>query len=186
MLFRSIDAGGELEHYTADITRTFPVGRKFSPAQARIYDLVLKSQKEAISLAKPGIDYTDLHTRVCEVITDGLLSLGCLKGDRKEIIKNMGFKRFFPHGTGHWLGIDVHDVGLYKVEDKPRVLKPGMVFTVEPGLYFQASDTEAPAEYREIGIRIEDDLLITEGGNEVLTAGAPKDREEIEALRDRV
>ncbi len=178
-----IDAGGEHGYYTSDITRTFPVGRAFSKAQATIYELVLKSQKEAVAMCRPGTKLPDIHKHVCEVLTEGLLSLGLLKGDRDELIKSSGFKRFFPHGTSHWLGMDVHDVGLYLKNGEPRALEPGMCFTVEPGLYIQPNDLEADAQYRTIGVRIEDDILITVSGHENLTQDAPKERAEIEALR---
>lgn len=178
-----IDSGGEVGSYTADITRTFPVGRKFSPAQARIYDLVLKAQLECVSLAKPGAKLPDIHKRACEILIEGMLSLGLLKGDPASILKEGTFRRFYPHGTGHWLGMDVHDAGLYTKGGDPRPVEPGMCFTIEPGFYVQPADREAPEEYRNIGIRIEDDILITEQGCEVLTSDVPKAREEVEALR---
>jgi Xaa-Pro aminopeptidase len=178
-----IDAGGEFDYYTADITRTFPVGRRFSDAQAKIYDLVLKSQKECIAMVKPGLAYADIHQRACEVLVDGMLSLGLLKGSREEILKTGAFRRFYPHGTGHWLGMDVHDVGLYMQGGESRKLEPGMCFTIEPGFYVQPGDRDAPAEFRDIGIRIEDNILVTDRGCDVLTSGAPKERAEIEALR---
>ncbi|MGK5082792.1 aminopeptidase P N-terminal domain-containing protein [Bdellovibrionota bacterium FG-1] len=178
-----IDAGGEFDYYTSDITRTFPVGRSFTPGQGRLYDLVLKAQKECIALAKPGVRLTDIHQRAVEVLTHGMLSLGLLKGKAEELIKSGGYKRFYPHNTGHWLGVDVHDVGLYSQNSEPRKLEPGMVFTIEPGFYVQPNDAQVPAEYHNIGIRIEDDILITATGCEVLTGQVPKDRAEIEALK---
>jgi Xaa-Pro aminopeptidase len=178
-----IDAGGEFDYYTADITRTFPVGRRFSEAQARVYSLVLKAQKSAIAMTRPGAKIPEIHRHVCEILTDGLLSLGLLKGSREEGLKTMAYRRFYPHNTSHWLGMDVHDVGLYMTGGEPRALEPGMCFTIEPGFYVQPSDQETPAEYRGIGIRIEDDILVTEGGCEVLTHGAPKEIADIEALR---
>ena len=179
-----IDAGGEFNYFTGDITRTFPIGKTFTASQAKIYDLTLKSQLEGIQLAKPGTHYHDIHKHVCKVLTEGLLSLGVLKGNANDILKTLEYKRFFPHGTGHWLGMDVHDTGLYYDEHgESRTIEPGMVFTVEPGIYFQPTDPGFPAEFKHIGIRIEDDILITANGNEVLTSGAPKAREEIEALR---
>lgn len=178
-----IDAGGEFDHYTSDITRTFPIGKAFSKPQATLYDLVLQSQLEVLKLAKPGTPYTAMHQRACEVLVEGMLSLGLLKGKAEELIRTGAFKRFYPHGTGHYLGMDVHDVGLYQLNGEPRRLEPGMVFTVEPGFYVQPGDQEAPAEYRNIGIRIEDNILITANGYENLTAGVPKSRSEIEALR---
>ncbi len=178
-----IDAGGEYDYYTADITRTFPVGRQFSKPQAALYDLVLKAQLEVLKLAKPGTPYASMHQRAIEVLADGMLSLGLLKGKAEDVIRSGAFRRFYPHGTGHFLGMDVHDVGLYQKNGEPRQLEAGMVFTVEPGFYVQPGDAEAPAEYRNIGIRIEDDILVTANGFENLTAGVPKERSEIEALR---
>jgi Xaa-Pro aminopeptidase len=179
-----IDAAGEYEYYNADITRTFPVGKKFSAAQTKIYDLVLKAQLAAIQLAKPGTRYSEFHRVTTDIITDGLLSLGILKGKKDEILKSQGYKRFFPHGTGHFLGMDVHDVGLYADSaGESRIVEPGMVFTIEPGIYFQPTDSGFPAEYQNIGIRIEDDIFITPDGCEILSREVPKTREEIEALR---
>ena len=179
-----IDAGGEFDYYTADITRTFPVGKKFTAAQARVYDLVLKVQKECVSMAKPGAKLPDIHKHAFEGLTEGLLTLGLLKGAKDEIVKNGGFRRFYPHGTSHWLGMDVHDLGLYLKNGEPRPLEPGMVFPIEPGFYVQPTDLDGTAEYRGIGIRIEDDIVITASGCEVLTKDAPKERAEIEALRN--
>ena len=179
-----IDAGAELDYYTSDITRVFPVGRRFSDAQARVYDLVLKSQVEAVAMARPGVTLPAIHAHVVETLVEGFLSLGLLKGNAREIIQTNAFKRFYPHNTSHWLGSDVHDAGLYLKNGEPRKFEPGMVFTIEPGFYVQPLDRDAPAEYRDIGIRIEDDILITKEGNENLTRDVPKDRAEIEALRN--
>jgi Xaa-Pro aminopeptidase len=178
-----IDAGGEYGYYSADITRTFPVGRSFSLGQAKAYDLVLKAQKSGIAMAKPGAKLPEIHKHICEVMIDGLLSLGLLKGKVSEILGSGEYKRFYPHNTSHWLGLDVHDVGLYYKDGSPRALEAGMVFTIEPGFYVQPGDTQVPAEYRNIGIRIEDDILVTATGCENLTLLAPKEREEIESLR---
>ncbi len=178
-----IDAGGEYDYYTSDITRTFPVSRQFTKSQAQIYDLVLKAQKEAVAMSKPGAKLPEIHKHCARVMTEGLLSLGLMDGNRDEIVEKAGFRRFFPHGTSHWLGMDVHDVGLYMKNGEPRALEPGMVFTVEPGLYMQPTDAAVPEAYRHIGIRIEDDILITPTGCENLTQDAPKERAEIEALR---
>ncbi len=178
-----IDAGGEYQYFSADITRTFPIGRKFSMAQAKLYDLVLKAQLEAIAITRPGTTLPEIHQRACETLVDGLLSLGLLKGTAKEILKSNGHQRLYPHNTSHWLGMDVHDVGLYRIQSEPRPLEPGMVLTIEPGLYTQPNDSEVPAEFRNIGIRIEDDILVTKTGCEVLTRDAPKTRAEIETLR---
>lgn len=178
-----IDAGGEYGYYTGDITRTFPVGKKFTPAQGKAYELVLRSQKEAIQMAKPGVTLPEIHQRVCEVLVEGFLSFGLIRGKKEEILASAGFKRFYPHNTSHWLGMDVHDVGLYKKDGQPRKVEPGMVFTIEPGFYVQPNDPAASGEYKDIGIRIEDDILITGTGNENLTRGVPKEISEIEALR---
>lgn len=178
-----IDAGGEYEYYSADITRAFPVGKKFTPSQANAYDLVLKAQKEAIAMTRPGVKLPDIHRHVCDVMIEGLLSLGLLKGKADEIFRSGEYKRFYPHNTSHWLGMDVHDAGLYQKAGEVRPLEAGMVFTIEPGFYVQPSDRQVPEGYRNIGIRIEDDILVTENGFEVLTAKAPKERLEIEALR---
>lgn len=178
-----VDAGAEYNYYTSDITRTFPVGKKFTKTQATIYDLVLKAQLECIAMAKPGVTQAQIHRHASEVLAEGALSLGLLKGKTDELISSGALKRFYPHGTGHWLGMDVHDIGLYQLGGEPRKLEAGMMFTIEPGFYIQPNDMDAPAEYRGIGIRIEDDILITANGCDVMTAGVPKTREEIEALK---
>jgi Xaa-Pro aminopeptidase len=178
-----IDAGGEYDYYTSDITRTFPVGKSFSNAQARAYDLVLKAQKECIAMTKPGAKLPDIHRHACEVITEGCLSMGLLKGSVADIVKSDGFKKFYPHGTSHWLGMDVHDVGLYLKDGSPRMLEAGMCFTVEPGFYVQPADADMAGEFKGLGIRIEDDILVTSNGCDVLTKDAPKERAEIEALK---
>ncbi|MBC7384580.1 MAG: aminopeptidase P N-terminal domain-containing protein [Cryobacterium sp.] len=178
-----VDAGAEFGYYTSDITRTFPVGKEFSKTQAAIYDLVLKSQLECIAMAKPGATMAAIHRHASEVLVEGALSLGLMKGKVDEIITSGKVKQFYPHGTGHWLGMDVHDIGLYQLNGEPRKLEAGMMFTIEPGFYVQPDDLHAPAEYRGIGVRIEDDVLVTKTGLEVMTAGAPKARAEIEALK---
>jgi Xaa-Pro aminopeptidase len=178
-----IDAGGEYGYYTSDITRTFPMAPKFTPAQAKAYELVLSVQKEGIKMTKPGAKLPEIHKATCELLVDGLLSLGLLKGSPLELLKSSAHRRFYPHNTSHWLGLDVHDAGLYSQEGEPRALEPGMIFTIEPGLYVQPSDREAPESFRNIGIRIEDDILVTANGCEVLTQEAPKEIAEIEALR---
>ncbi len=178
-----VDAGGEHGYYTADITRTFPVGRGFTRAQERAYDLVLTAQKECIQLARPGNTLPQIHRHAVERLTEGMLELGLLQGKRDELIKNGAHRRFYPHNTSHWLGMDVHDVGLYTRAGEPRRLEPGMCLTIEPGFYVQPTDREAPAEYHNIGIRIEDDILITAQSCEVLTRDAPKERSEIEGLK---
>ncbi|MBC7691335.1 MAG: aminopeptidase P N-terminal domain-containing protein [Methylotenera sp.] len=178
-----VDAGGEHNYYTSDITRTFPVGRKFTAGQAKAYDLVLKSQLEAIALAKPGATMPAIHQKATEVLIDGMLSLGLLKGKASAVFKTLEYKRFYPHGTGHWLGMDVHDVGLYMKNGEPRTLEAGMCFTIEPGFYVQPGDREVAAEFRNIGIRIEDDILITANGHDILTRDVVKTRDDIENLR---
>jgi Xaa-Pro aminopeptidase len=134
-------------------------------------------------MAKPGSTLPAIHRKAIEVLTDGMLSLGLLKGNHEELVRSNAFRRFYPHNTGHWLGMDVHDVGLYTRNGEPRKLEAGMCFTIEPGFYVQPTDRDAPAEFRDIGIRIEDDILITATGHEVLTADAPKSRADIEALK---
>jgi Xaa-Pro aminopeptidase len=178
-----IDAGAEYQGYCADVTRTFPVGRRFSDAQRAIYDLVLQAQLAAIAVIRPGARVDEPHTRAVEVLVDGLLALGLLKGDRQEIIGKELYKPFYMHRTGHWLGLDVHDVGKYKVEGSARVLEPGMVLTVEPGIYIAPNCSDVEPHYRGIGVRIEDDVLVTAAGHEVLSAAVPKEAAELEALR---
>ncbi len=178
-----IDAGGEYGFYTSDITRTFPIGKGFSEAQRKAYELVLSVQKAGIAMTRPGAKLPEIHKITCEQLTDGLLSLGLLKGNRQELLKGAAYRRFYPHNTSHWLGLDVHDAGLYTQAGEPRKLEPGMTFTIEPGFYVQPSDQDTPEAYRNIGIRIEDDILVTASGCEVLTQEAPKEVTEIEALR---
>ncbi|MES2826195.1 MAG: Xaa-Pro aminopeptidase [Pseudomonadota bacterium] len=177
-----IDAGCELDYYAADITRTFPVNGKFSPEQKALYEICLKAQLEAIAVAKPGNHWNDPHETTVRVITQGLVDIGLLEGDVKELIKTEAYKEFYMHRAGHWLGMDVHDVGDYKVGGEWRVLEPGMVLTVEPGIYVAPDNERVAKKWRGIGIRIEDDVLITKEGNEVLTKDAPKTIEEIENL----
>ena len=177
-----IDAGAEYECYASDITRTFPVNGKFSRAQRDVYSLVLAAQAAAIDTAAPGRTFEDVHMAAVRVLAEGLIGLGALKGRVKRVIDQEKYKRFYMHRTGHWLGMDVHDVGSYRTGDEPRALEPGMVMTVEPGLYIAPDDGKAPKRLRGIGIRIEDDVLITQSGCEVLTAAAPKSIEEIESI----
>ncbi len=177
-----IDAGGEYHGYTADITRTFPVNGRYSDAQREVYELVLAAQLAAIDQMRPGVDSALPHQATVRVLTEGLVRLGLLQGEVDEAIKNETYKRFYMHGTGHWLGMDVHDVGRYKLGGNSRPFVAGMVMTAEPGLYIAPDSADIDPRYRGIGIRIEDDVLITAEGNEVLTAGAPKTVDEIEAL----
>jgi len=178
-----IDAGDELGCYCADITRTFPIGRDFAPAQRRIYDLVLRSQLAAIEAVRPGVTLEDVHARALEVLVDGLLSLGLLTGTPAQVIHDGTYRLYYMHRTSHWLGMDVHDVGTYKHEGAPRPLEPGMVLTVEPGLYFASTLPGIPDEYRGIGVRIEDDVLVTDGGHRVLSHAVPKSIDDLLALR---
>lgn len=219
-----IDAGAEFEHVTADITRTFPVNGRFTPAQRAVYDVVLEAEQRVIERCAPGLAYTDMHATAVEVLSAGLVDLGLLPGPPDEAVAKGWYREFFFHGTGHWLGIDVHDAGPYRVDGQGRPLEPGMAFTVEPGIYvapdkgtltlshaeydpdesLRLSVTEGaaharaelrrrsegagtfdhsiPEEFLGIGIRIEDDILITESGHENLTAGVPVSPADIESL----
>ena len=176
-----IDAGGEIDNYAADITRTFPVNGRFSEAQRAVYQVVLDAQYAAIEQVKPGNHWNDPHEAAVKVLTKGLVKLGLLKGRLPKLIKDQAYRRFYMHRTGHWIGMDVHDVGDYKVGDEWRVLEPGMVLTIEPGLYIGAEE-DIPIEFRNIGVRIEDDVVVTKDGHEILTEGAPKEISEIEKL----
>jgi Xaa-Pro aminopeptidase len=177
-----IDAGAELELYASDITRTFPVNGKFSKAQRALYDLVLAAQHAAINEVCPGNHWNKPHDAAIRTLTRGLVRLGILKGQPAKLIKEGAYRRFFMHRTGHWLGMDVHDVGDYKVGDEWRVLEPGMVLTVEPGLYIPAGSKGVAKKWWNIGIRIEDDVLVTRDGYDVLSRDVPTDPDEIEAL----
>lgn len=182
-----IDAGAELDHYAADITRTFPVNGKFSPEQKALYELVLKAQLAAIEATKSGNHYRLPHDIAINILTQGLIELGLLKGDVDELIQQEKYRQFYMHGTGHWLGMDVHDVGSYKItqqsnEAEWRPYEAGMVVTVEPGLYIAPDDETVEARWRGIGIRIEDDVLVTTTGNEVLSKDVPKIVQDIEQL----
>lgn len=175
-----IDAGCEYQGYAGDITRTFPINGKFTPAQREIYDIVLDSLDAALTLFRPGTSIQEVTGEVVRIMITGLVKLDILKGDVDQLITDNAHRAFFMHGLSHWLGLDVHDVGVYG-PDRSRPLEPGMVLTVEPGLYI-APDADVPPQYRGIGIRIEDDILITENGNENLTASVVKRADEIEAL----
>jgi len=179
-----LDAGGEFGGYCADVTRTMPVGRTWSRAQAAVYDLVLAAQLKAIETISPGVTHEEVHKTALRVLVDGMIALGLLHGSVDECIESEAYKAYYMHGTGHWLGMDVHDVGSYREGESSRRLQPGIVTTVEPGLYVR-NDADAPEEYRGIGVRIEDDVVVTDTGREVLTSDAPKQRAEIEALRAR-
>lgn len=205
-----VDAGCEFDFYTADVTRTWPVSGRFSPAQRQLYDLVLKAEEDCVAMVRVGVTPKQIHDTAIRVLTTGMVRLGLLAYDREEeealadklegdlpealsqdateeqvidrLIETERFKRYYMHGTGHWLGIDVHDVGAYVADGESRGLRPGMVQTIEPGLYIPPDDHQAPEQYRGIGIRIEDDVLCTEDGPVVLTAAVPKDPEVVEAL----
>ena len=177
-----IDAGVECDHYAADITRTFPVSGKFSLAQKQLYQLVLDSQHAAIEHIYPGAPWNNAHDASVEVLTKGLVKFGLLKGRVSKLIKDEKYKQFYMHRIGHWLGMDVHDVGDYKVAEKWRLLEPGMVLTIEPGLYIPVDAEKVAKQWRGIGIRIEDDILVTQDGYEVLSHAIPKEIDEIETL----
>ncbi len=176
-----IDAGAECHGYASDITRTLPVNGRYNPAQRAVYELVLHAQQAAIDAVRPGASWIAPHEAAVEVLTEGLLQLGLLKGSLRECLKEQRYRRFYMHKTGHWLGLDVHDVGDYRIDGHYRQLEPGMVLTVEPGLYFPPGTRGVPARWQGIGIRIEDDVLVTADGADVLSAGVPKSIDEIEA-----
>jgi len=176
-----IDAGAEYDNYASDISRTFPVNGKFSKEQRQIYELVLEANLAAIAEVKPGNHWNDPHDTAVRILTEGLLSLGILKGKLNALLKEKAYTKYYMHRTGHWLGMDVHDVGDYKLDGEWRKLEPGMVTTIEPGLYFQPHSGLAK-KWWNIGVRIEDDVLVTDKGNEVFTRDVPKTVDEIEAL----
>ncbi len=178
-----VDAGCELHGYAADVTRTFPVAATFSKPQRALYEIVLAAQKAAIAAVAPGRLWDEPHDEAVRVITQGLIDLKLIDLELNEAIEKKAYEIFYMHKTGHWLGLDVHDVGEYRVGGEPRVFEPGMVTTIEPGIYIDQDTPDVPAIYRGIGIRIEDNVLVTRQGHEVLTAGIPKEIDEIEALR---
>ena len=180
-----IDAGAEYRGYAADITRTFPVNGRFTPAQRALHEVVERAQQAALAQARPGVPYEAGHDAAVEALTEGLLRLGLLKGKLADNIADGSYKRYYRHKTGHWIGLDVHDVGDYRIEGESRLLEPGMVFTIEPGLYVAADDTSVDAKWRGIGIRTEDDVLITKTGHDVLTAGLARTADEIEDFMAR-
>lgn len=175
-----IDAGAEADYYASDVTRTFPVNGKFNPEQRALYEVVLQAQKAGIEQVKPGATFQSVHEVAVRHLVTGLVGLKLLEGPVEEAIEKEAYKRFYMHKTGHWLGLDVHDCGVYHVDGRSRVLEPGMVTTVEPGLYVAPDDDTVEPRWRGIGIRIEDDVLITADGNEVLTAAIPKGIKEVE------
>ena len=177
-----IDAGAEFECYASDITRTFPVNGRYSPEQRALYDIVLDAQRAAIDEVRAGRPFDAYHDAAVRVITRGLIKLGLLSGSLEKNLREHAYRAFYMHKTGHWLGLDVHDAGDYRVDGEYRVLEPGMVVTVEPGLYIAPDAKGVPAKYRGIGIRIEDDVVVTDGEPLVISDGVPKDADEIEAL----
>jgi Xaa-Pro aminopeptidase len=177
-----IDAGCEFDFYASDITRTFPIGTRFTPVQRDLYEIVLAAQLGSIATIRPGVRFDDPHNAAVDVLVEGMCHLGLLTESPAEVREKGLFRRYFMHRTSHWLGMDVHDVGLYRVGGDSRKLEPGMILTAEPGIYIAADDEDAPAGFRGIGIRIEDDVLVTAEGHEVLTAGVPKTVAEVEAL----
>ncbi|MGB5015522.1 MAG: M24B family metallopeptidase, partial [Pyrinomonadaceae bacterium] len=183
-----IDAGAEFEGYASDITRTFPVNGKFSPAQREVYDVVLDVQLQCIEYTKTGNTVKGRQDFSIELLTEGMKKLGLLKGKTKDLIKKKSYMKYYMHGVGHYLGLDVHDAGRYFTDQQAKNSKPfapGMVLTVEPGLYIPPDDKTAPAKYRGIGIRIEDDVVVTKDGNLNLTSKVTKDPDEIEALMQK-
>ena len=179
-----IDAAAEFDMYAADITRTFPANGKFTEPQKALYTVVLNAQKAVIAAAKPGVAYQSLHELDLRLLVEGMIEIGLLKGTPEEVIENKSYEPYFMHKTGHWLGLDVHDMGKYMVDGKSIVLEPGMVFTIEPGIYVN-SKSKAPKKYLGTGIRIEDNILITKDGNIVLTEDVPKEISEIESLMSK-
>lgn len=177
-----IDAGAEYNYYTGDITRTIPVNGKFSDAQKLFYNCVLTAQKEVLKMIKPGTIFKELQETTIKLLTEAMFELKLLKGSREEAIETLAFKKYYPHGVSHWLGMDVHDAGAYTVKGESRALVPGMCFTVEPGLYVPANDESAPLELRGLGVRIEDNVVVTETGHFNMTLMAPKEVSDIEAL----
>lgn len=178
-----IDAGAEWGGYCADVTRTFPVGRRYSDRQRALYEVVLAAEEAAIAEVRPDVSFDAPHKKALEVLVDGLLEHGLLTGTRDAALESGSYRTFFMHRTSHWLGMDVHDVGVYHVGDGPRALAPGMVLTIEPGLYVPADLETVDPGWRGIGIRIEDDVLVTENGRRVLSEAVPKTVADIEALR---
>jgi Xaa-Pro aminopeptidase len=180
-----VDAGAEYKGYASDITRTFPINGHYSQAQREIYDLVLETQMSCVEMVRPGTTHDQLKAHSVEMLTEGMVRLGLLKGDPKELIKEKKHEQFYMHGLGHLLGIDVHDVGIYYYGKQSRALEPGTVMTVEPGIYVAPGTKDIPEKYLGIGVRIEDDVLCTSNGPRVLTSKVPKQAEEIEALMAR-
>ena len=177
-----IDAGCELEGYASDVTRTYPVGGRFGGPHRAVYEVVLAAQEAALAQARPGATLDAIHDAAVRSLAEGCVEIGLLRGATEDLLESRALAPYYMHRTSHWLGLDVHDVGAYVRRGSPRPLAPGMVFTVEPGLYIAAGDEKAPPEFRGIGVRIEDDVVVTEDGIENLTAAIPKRPEEVEAL----
>ena len=177
-----IDAGCEYDFYASDITRTFPVNGRYTPAQRAIYEIVLEAQQAAFKKVRPGNLWTEPHDAAVKKITQGLARLGLLKGTVPKLIRDGAYKKFFMHRTGHWIGMDVHDVGDYKVGNEWRVIEPGMAMTVEPGIYIPPGSKGVPKKWWGIGVRIEDDVVVTRDEPDILTAELPTDPDEIESL----
>lgn len=177
-----IDAGCEYDHYASDITRTFPANGRFSREQKAIYEIVLQAQQAAIAAVRPGAAWDEPHNASIKAITSGLVKLGLLKGRPSQLIKSEAYKEFYMHRVGHWIGLDVHDVGDYKIDDKWRLLEPGMVTTIEPGIYIAPDNKKVAKKWRGIGVRIEDDVLVTRTGHRILSTGIPKTVSEIESF----
>jgi len=181
-----LDAGAEYKGYASDITRTFPINGRYTPAQREIYDLVLKAQMSCVEMVRPGVTHDQLKQHSIEVLTEGMVELGLLKGDPEELIKEKKHEQFYMHGLGHMIGIDVHDVGRYYFGQESRALEPGVVMTVEPGIYISPDTKDIPEKYLGIGVRIEDDVLCTNNGPRILTNKVPKHADEIEQLMSGV
>jgi len=177
-----IDAGAEVQGYASDITRTFPVNGRFTKPQRALYELVLAAHSAACAVVRPGVSWNAPHEAAVEVLAEGLLSLGLLKGSLKQCLKEQSYRRFYMHRTGHWLGLDVHDVGDYRIDGQYRLLEPDMAFTIEPGLYITPDAAGVAAKWRGIGIRIEDDVMVTRQGMKLLSDDVPREPDAIEAL----
>ncbi|MDJ0787255.1 MAG: aminopeptidase P N-terminal domain-containing protein [Myxococcota bacterium] len=176
-----IDAGCELAGYASDVTRTYPVGGRYAGASREVYDVVLAAQEASLEACRPGATLEAIHDTAVRRLVEGMVDVGLLSGSADDLVESGAYQRYYMHRTSHWLGLDVHDVGAYAVEGNPRPLEPGMVFTVEPGIYVAADDEKAPERFRGIGVRIEDDVAITEDGHENLTEAIPKATHEVEA-----
>ena len=177
-----LDSGAKYGNYSADITRTWPVSGKFTPAQKAVYEIVLDTQKSVIEMIRPGVKVIDLHKKSIRKITEGLLKIEILKGNIEEIIEKKEYEPFYMHTVGHWLGLDTHDLGGYYFQDEPILLQPGMILTVEPGIYIRKEFQNIPKEFCGIGVRIEDDILVTETGYQILTKAVPKEIKELENI----